>query len=369
MKQHSKFPLLLLLFMLGSYIGYTQPKPSVAVLPLDAKGISLSPQELWSMAIRSTEKTEVYLVRDKYDLAEMVENKGLNLGECFGLKCLGETGEALEVDWVISGAVEKAGDQIFVTIKLVNVATGQFEKKQIMEFLKLDSEISDMLDVTIRTMVGLENDPELVRKLSREDDYPNSVNEPHRKKIVNIGPRMGAAYLGGENGQRLMDPISEGGWDLIPVMSQMGFQLEVQYLSKGRLQALVEFLGLASGLEQGRFVPSLTIMNGFRDSQTGIEFAVGPSLNVVPTADGYYDEAREWQLAADWDTTGVGPIPYDIINRIDSRGIPEISSGMVFALGKTFKSGAVNMPLNAWIKPQRGGWSAGINFGINIVSD
>ena len=65
------------------------------------------------------------------------------------------------------------------------------------------------------------------------------------------------------------------GFGMLPIMTQFGYQMEWQYLSAGNLQALVEVIPLISGMDQGRFIPSLTLMNGFRHSKTGVEIAFG----------------------------------------------------------------------------------------------
>ncbi len=86
----------------------------------------------------------------------------------------------------------------------------------------------------------------------------------------------------------------------MPVTSHMGYQHEVSYLSSGRFQALVEFLFLASGLEQNRFVPQLLFMNGFRDNRTGFELGFGPLIEIIHVADGYYDDNNKWHLPDEW---------------------------------------------------------------------
>ena len=62
---------------------------------------------------------------------------------------------------------------------------------------------------------------------------------------------------------------SNGGYDAFPVMSQFGYQMEKAYISSGDFEALVEGLFLATGIEQNLFIPSLTILNGFRSTGSG----------------------------------------------------------------------------------------------------
>ena len=106
---------------------------------------------------------------------------------------------------------------------------------------------------------------------------------------------------------------------MYPVTFQIGWQHEVQYLSAGNFQGLFEFIGLVGGLESGRFIPSVTVLNGFRFGKKGWEFALGPSMRVVKKADGYYDDAGKWHLESEWEGDP-NTNTYPIVSRLDSRG-------------------------------------------------
>jgi hypothetical protein len=66
---------------------------------------------------------------------------------------------------------------------------------------------------------------------------------------------------------------------------------------------------------------------------------------------------------------GYDPTDQTLIERIDSRGDFKLSSGLMIAIGKTFKSGKMNFPLNFFaIPPARGNsWRVGISTGFNII--
>jgi hypothetical protein len=98
--------------------------------------------------------------------------------------------------------------------------------------------------------------------------------------------------------------------------------------------------------------------------KNGWEFAFGPTLNFVKKAKGYYDEGGNWNLENNWTDT-LNSNPYSIVSRIDSRGIIDFSSGFVIAAGKTFRSGKLNIPVNAYIIPNRNGMRFGLSFGFN----
>ena len=65
------------------------------------------------------------------------------------------------------------------------------------------------------------------------------------------------------------------------VMIQFGYQFEWQYMSAGNMQALIEFIPLISGMEKGRFIPSVTLINGFRHSRTGWDSAFGDYILIT----------------------------------------------------------------------------------------
>ncbi|MFT4903408.1 MAG: hypothetical protein ACI84S_001115 [Thalassomonas sp.] len=90
--------------------------------------------------------------------------------------------------------------------------------------------------------------------------------------------------------------------------TQYGWQWESRFADGGgEVVGIVEWIALVAGMEQGKFLPSLTSVIGARTAN-GIEVGVGPSLSL----------------------TGVG---------------------MVFAIGKNFRSGSLNMPVNLVFMP------------------
>jgi len=90
--------------------------------------------------------------------------------------------------------------------------------------------------------------------------------------------------------------------------TQYGWQWESRFADGGgEVVGIVEWIALVAGMEQGKFLPSLTSVIGARTAN-GLEVGVGPSLSL----------------------TGVG---------------------MVFAIGKNFRSGSLNMPVNLVFMP------------------
>jgi len=85
-------------------------------------------------------------------------------------------------------------------------------------------------------------------------------------------------------------------------MTQYGWQWESRFLDGGDVVGLVEWIALVGGMEKGMFLPSVSSMVGLRTA-SGFELAAGPNLSIGGIA-------------------------------------------MVIGVGKTFKFGELNVPVN-----------------------
>lgn len=101
----------------------------------------------------------------------------------------------------------------------------------------------------------------------------DSVFEPVRS----AGPRVGFTTIGaGTMRQQLRDKYNAS-----HVISQLGWQFEQRIFAlPSGLNALVEFVPLVGGLEQGLFLPSISGVLGLRERH-GLEVGVGPNLTLV----------------------------------------------------------------------------------------
>jgi hypothetical protein len=215
-------------------------------------------------------------------------------------------------------------------------------------------------------MFGYAVSRDLLSKLTEQAEFDNTINNPGKDRLCLDGPRLGGVYYTGDVASRLIESKASGGFDAIPVMFQFGYQFEKQYLNEGRFQALFEFIPMITGVDQGYFIPSLTLLHGCRDNIKGWEFALGPTINLVTTSKGYYDQNNTWQLASTWENNNpAGKNPYAIQERLDSRGDFTAHTAFVFAIGRTFKSGKMNMPVNIFCVPGRHSSRIGISVGFN----
>ena len=122
------------------------------------------------------------------------------------------------------------------------------------------------------------------------------------------GPRVGMTFLS----DGVVEKLHERNVDVGQNISQFGWQFERQFYSKqSGVTALNEWVFLLGGLDQNVAIPSLSWMVGVR-TRDGAEFGVGPNVTPAGTA-------------------------------------------LVLATGFTFRTGAMNIPLNAAIVPSKAG--------------
>jgi len=355
----------LAVFLLISITSFAQNKNTCIVLNIDAQGIDMDDKQMGNLVRLELDKLEKFEVVDRYDVAHLIEKNDLKIDNCFGKICLLEIGEKLNVKYILTGSTERFGDIIIMTMRLINVKNGAIEKTQVMEYRYLPKEIRTMVNMAIAKLFDLEVSPDLEKKLTKKFDYENALNNPDIDQLNLSGPRMGLTYTMGEAGSILRAPKAQGGFDNYPFYTAFGYQFEIQYLNEGNFQALFEIIPLISGLDQGLIIPSLSLLHGVRNNRNGLEFAFGPIISTVQLANGYYDENGNWMLASEWNIDQMGEPPL-LEQRMDSRGkLLRLKTGFVFAVGWTFKSGKLNLPINAFVIPNKNGTRVGVSFGFN----
>jgi len=316
----------------------------------------------------SFDKKDTLEMIDKYNSAYIADRNKQFINNCYGKLCLVEIGESIGSDKMLGGTVESYGKVIVVSLRLIDVKTKSIEKTYVKEFLNLPEEMQSIIHIAVREMFGKSNDKNLVAKLTEKFEFDNAVNNPNEDRLRLDGPRLGSMMFTGETQNRLMESKASGGFDAVPVMFQFGYQFEKQYLNEGKLQALFEFIPMITGVDQGYFIPSLTVLHGLRSNVNGWEFALGPTVNLLTSSKGYYDQDNKWQLESTWKNDPLNantPNPFNISERMDSRGDYVVHTGFVFAVGRTFKSGKLNIPVNAFVIPSKHGTRFGLSFGFN----
>jgi len=346
-------------FVVMLFSAMSQPKKTIAVVSIDSKGIDLTNEIMADIVRLELEKTNIFEVLDKYDVNGVLTSNGIVADQCFGKNAVVKAGELLQADKMLTGSLELFGEKIILILRLIDTQGKIVETTAVKEFISIPAEIQTMVLISLNELLGIQNDQHLVDLLINYDLPYNIANT-----FVNLsGPRMGASMTFGSNGKRMQAASNEGGYNMFPVTSMFGYQLEKQYLSAGNFQALVETLITINGLESGTLIPSLAILNGFRFNDSGFEFGLGPNIRFVKLAEGFYDQGK-WVLVQN---SGKIPENAEIEKLLDNRGKTQASIGLLIAAGKTFHSGYLNIPVNLFLTPRKNGTVVGLAIGFNTT--
>lgn len=357
----------LVLMCLGLYayesIAQTPQLPSMVIAGIEVRNIPSNEDILRSVIYKSLVNSKKYVVNDRYDVAEKLgDNK---MKECMGKECLGKVGTQLSADFAMSASYEGLGDRILISMKIVNVKTGEIEQNEIEQFENQPRELNRMTDIMIYKLLKADVDLNVYKALFFKDGPTASAG---LGKMNNSGPRIGFALATGENGEFFTRNEREGGVGTMPVLFNIGYQLEVQYAGSEKFSGLFEFLGNVAGMEHGTPIPSLAVMHGVRFGKGAWEIAMGPSFSMKRLVSGTTDYDGTFKTYQELYTLGVSDAEgMDYFKRPDTRGATYFSTNFIFAVGKTFRPGALNVPLNFYASMNKYGTTYGVSLGINIT--
>lgn len=379
-------------FLMVQFVTGQDNKATLAVANPHVGGLNTQPELVAKMIRLELVKINKFRVYDEFDMSDVInKNEEFKVG-CYGQGCLNRLGQALNVDQILCGSVDGLYNKIAVTIKLIDVKEKRLINTIVKEFDDQEMELQRMLELTLKELFSLEVNQEILARLSFKNELITSNNVG---RINNSGPRVGYGYAVGALGEYAMRSERDGGLNAFPAFSMIGYQLEEAYVGTENFSALVEGILNISGLEQGLFIPSVTVLNGFRFEKTGWELAFGPGFglkkvkkgfidtdNNFGTAGKFYDKNAWYEYAYNrygndesYYTNGQfnTPSPTDVNSNYDfstshlhSDGKVELSTTFVFALGRTFRAGSLNMPVNAFYSAQKGGGLVGLNVGFNV---
>lgn len=378
-----KTKLTFLLLVCALFMGSTLDAQTIAVADFSTNGVHATPNIVAKLTRLELIKLNKYVVIDEADMSEILQ--GATEEYCYGKNCLIALGEKLKVPLILSGSVEGIGNKLVVTIKLIDVKEKSIKDSRSMEFINQEAELQRMIGIMLKEMHKMDVDPDFKKQLMYQNEIiiANSVG-----KMNNSGPRMGFAFL---HESELYDfykrKESQGGLGIFPAMTNIGYQFEGQYIGTENFSALAEFIVNIGGMEQGQFQPSFSILNGFRFGSQGWEFAFGPNFGFKRISSGYFDggnyitgsEAHTANYTAYLENpanfdpeTGATIVPYQTLpksmfsDHLDKRGDLIISTNWIIGVGRTFKAGALNIPVNVYYSSNRYGGGIGASIGFNV---
>jgi hypothetical protein len=275
--------------------------------------------------------------------------------------CLRDMCQRTGIDWALSAEIKEIAGRIYVITKMLNKDPNTANQTAKMDFLNLPDEAEFMLKLTLQKLLNIPQDKNEL--LSLTDETLSSAGRlPNYQQSLNLsGPRLGYTVFTGPSSKILRDSRINGGYDLRPGFISIGYQFEQQYLHGGAYQGLIEIIPQISGLDQGLFLPSLTVLNGLRNARTGLEFAFGPTFNIVKKEQKYLENGV-WYRPQDFEN--INNLPLE--DQLDSRGSPTLQANLAFAIGKSFQAGTMNVPVNFFFIPNKDDYRYGISIGYNF---
>lgn len=374
----------MILLTIGLVMGLTaysqdKEKASIAVALPHLENFNVSREIVAKLIQIELIKLDEYRVYDEFDMKEATDSDERFLTDCYGKNCLIDLGTKLEVDYIVSSSVLVYGGKSVITMKFIEVKTGEIFKSDVREFIEDNKEVQRMMQLMVREMHGIKVHTEDLARI-KYDDQP--IIKDNVGMVNNNGPRVGYSFFTGDLAEFASRPEDQGGLDIFPSATLIGYQLEKQYIGTENFSALGEVLFMVSGLEKGYAMPSLTLMNGFRFGKAGWEIAFGPGFGLKRTSQGFFDtdglygEAGQYWRASDFRNSNhydaeLNPEPaYGIKDILDNRGNRvSLNTRWVMAFGRTFRAGGLNIPVNVFYSSMKNASMVGLSVGFNVVKN
>ena len=201
---------------------YATDFKSTAVLNVDTKDMDVSPEVAGTLLRLELDKLNLFEVMDRYDMEYLIEKNNITIERCYGKICLTEVGGLLETDNMLTGSIERLGEKIVISARLIDVKKAAVTASIVEEFLPIPEKLQEMIGLTLMQLFEIEFDKDILGKLTESDDFENSLNFPDKDQLDLGGPRMGVTIFSGETADIYRAPTTEGGFDALPVMFQFG---------------------------------------------------------------------------------------------------------------------------------------------------
>jgi hypothetical protein len=159
--------------------------------------------------------------------------------------------------------------------------------------------------------------------INQEPPIIKDVTTPIVEPLNLSGPRIGISFADGYNVHPLFEVFAGEEEAPSPLTTVFGWQFEHRYFTAPDGSAgLIEVIPMVAGFEQGRFIPLMNFLVGYR-SASGVEFGIGPQINPV-------------------------------------------GSGVVIALGNNYTNGYVNFPVNLAVVTGKDTFRVALTCGFNV---
>lgn len=333
---------------------------TIVIGGINIQGMSANEESVRLIIYHALVNSKTYVVLDRYDVAERLEKD--RLSSCLGVTCLSKLGTDLNASYALGLSIDQTADRILIGLKLVDVQKQSIIRNDVVQFEQQSTELNRMLQWMVQRMNGTEVSNIEMDALLYKDIPSRSTT---LGKLNNSGPRIGFGFASGANAAYFQRKEKNGGLGSEPIVFNLGYQLEQQYVGNEKFSALFEFIGNLGGIEHGICIPSLAILHGVRFGKGAWEFAFGPSLSAKKLID-VTDIGDQSFTKREINQKGLNPNEMEFYKRPDTRGVSYFSTNFIFGIGKTIRSGALNIPLNVYLSTNKYGHSVGMSIGMNI---
>ncbi len=159
----------------GSYQDSTYQKLPVAVLTLDAKGVSQQEADILTERLRSAFVQDGrYQVVERSQMESILEEQGFQQTGCTTNECLVQAGMILGVQNMVGGSVGKIGERFAVDIRLFDV-----------ESTRIIKAVSKNVHGTVDRLLDVM--PEIARELSNASPTGPIQNGLYRSEKIRVG--------------------------------------------------------------------------------------------------------------------------------------------------------------------------------------
>jgi len=194
-KQKRLFVILIFFILLVSFNGYSQEKPSIAIIPLNYINVSKDDaQVLTSLLETALVNTDTFNVLAQTQIAEILKAQEYSLNDYTDEKSAIEFGKLLAAGQIVLGSVSKIGAKYIVTAKIIDVETSKTVKADKVEANSLEK-LSDQMDLLGFKLAGLTFKKGGTEKVAKAFGKMFVQTEPSGAKVYLNGVKKGTSPL------------------------------------------------------------------------------------------------------------------------------------------------------------------------------
>lgn len=195
-------PMALFFIWIGLFIFYenltAQPKTTIAVLSLDAHGISGSEADVLTIRLRSLlVNLAKYDVVDRSRMEDIFQEQGFQQTGCTSNECVVEAGKLLGVQKMLAGSIGKFGTVYTLDLRLIDVETGRIESSSSYDYQgAMENLLTAAVETALRQLTGtLDADQLSVDQRRRLFGSLEIRSQPPAAAVILNGRREGLTPL------------------------------------------------------------------------------------------------------------------------------------------------------------------------------